>query len=99
MEPKVSKWLDRFDILNPEDKDVLEANSAIHEFRGGVPREEAEDRAYSDYLKNHALESCAYHYLGMKAAVASGHSPAAKKHGEAYSLGMKHLGLNPLDSP
>ena len=35
----------------------------------------------------------------MRCATAANHESAAKRHGEAYSLAMRHLGLNPLDAP
>jgi len=93
------KWRNVYETLKPEDHDQLEANSAINEFRGGLPKEEAESKAHQDYLKNHAMDSAAFHYIGMRCATAAQHEPAAKKHGAAYSLAMKHLGLNPLDAP
>ncbi len=94
-----NKWLDKYNILDPADADGLEINAAQHEFRGGLPREQAEQKAHEQYLKNHALDSAAYHYLGMRAALAAQHQTAAKQHGAAYTLAMKHLGLNPLDRP
>jgi hypothetical protein len=93
------KWLGRHIIQDPTDIDRLDAASSVHEFRGGLPKEQAEDRAYGDYLDDKARDACAFHYLGMRASVAAQHEPATKRHGEAYSLAMKHLGLNPLDAP
>jgi hypothetical protein len=93
------KWRDRFEVLAPEDHDVLEANAAQHEFRGRMSKEDSEERAHQDYLKDHAIGSAAFHYLGMRAATAANHQKASKQHGEAYSLAMKHLGLNPLETP
>jgi hypothetical protein len=93
------KWQDRYEVLAPEDNDALEAKAAIHEFRGGLHKEEAESKAHEDYLKDHAVDSAAHHYIGMRAATASNHEPAAKKHGTAYTAAMKHLGYNPLDIP
>ena len=96
---EIPKWRDIYPVLAPEDHDRLEANSAIKEFRGGLPKEQAEAEAHKDYLKDHAVNSAAHHYLGMRAAVASKHEPAAKKHGAAYTLAMNHLGYNPLEAP
>ena len=93
------KWRDTYDTLAPEDHDALEANAAVHEFRGGHSKEEAEAKAHQDYLKNHAIDSAAHHLLGMRAAQAVGHTSAAKRHGEAFSLAMGHLGYNPLETP
>ena len=93
------KWQDRYEVLAPEDNDALETKAAIHEFRGGLPKEQSEEKAYEDYLKDKALDSSAHHYIGMRAATASHHEPAAKKHGTAYTAAMKHLGYNPLEAP
>jgi hypothetical protein len=99
VDKELPKWRNTYETLKPEDHDQLEANAAIKEFRGGLPKEQAEDRAYGDYLDDKARDACAFHYLGMRASVAAQHEPATKRHGEAYSLAMKHLGLNPLDAP
>jgi hypothetical protein len=99
VDKELPKWRNTYETLKPEDHDQLEANAAVKEFRGGVPKEQAEAEAHQDYLKSHAMDSASFHYLGMRAAVASQHEAAAKRHGEAYSLAMKHLGLNPLDAP
>jgi hypothetical protein len=99
VDKELPKWRNTYETLKPEDHDQLEANAAIKEFRGGLPKEQAEDRAYGDYLDDKARDACAFHYLGMRASVAAQHEAAAKRHGEAYSLAIKHLGLNPLDAP
>jgi hypothetical protein len=96
---EIPKWRDRFEVLAPEDHDSLEVNAAQHEFRGGMSKDDAENRAHKDYLRNHALDSAAHHYLGMRAAIAGNHQTAAKKHGEAYSLVMNHLGFSSIDAP
>ena len=96
---KTPKWQDKYEVLKPEDHDLLDTNSSVHEFRGGMSKEDAEARAHADYLRNHAIDAAAFHYLGMRSALAANHQPAAKKHGEAYSLAMSHLGYNPLDTP
>jgi len=93
------RWRNHYNILAPEDADSLETAAGISEFRGGLPKEQAEDKAHKDYLRNHALDAAAYHYLGMRAAVAAQHIPAAKQHGQAYVLAMRHLGLTPTDAP
>jgi hypothetical protein len=92
-------WRNTYTVLKPEDNDQLEANAAQHEFRGGLTQDQSEARAHQDYLKNHAVDSAAHHLLGMRAAMAVGHTAAAKRHGEAYGLAMSHLGYNPLGAP
>jgi hypothetical protein len=96
---EIPKWRDVYPVLAPEDHDRLEANAAVHEFRGGHSKEEAESKAHQDYLKDNAINAAAHHYLGMRASVAANHSTAAKKHGAAYTLAMQHLGYNPLEAP
>jgi hypothetical protein len=96
---EIPKWRDRFDVLAPEDHDQLEANAAIHEFRGGATKDDAEVRAHKDYLQTHAVTAAAHHYLGMRAALAVNHQAAAKQHGAAYELAMKHLGYSHLTTP
>jgi hypothetical protein len=59
----------------------------------------AEQAAHSDYLKDQAYRAGAHHLLGIRAAVASGHDEAAKRHGEAYATAMKAAGHSPLESP
>jgi hypothetical protein len=98
-EDKTPKWRDRYPVLVLEDNDLLDTNSSVKEFRGGLSKEQAEAEAHKDYLKNHAIDSAAYHLLGMHAATAANHESAAKKHGQAYSLAVKHLGLNPTNTP
>ena len=92
------KWQGVYDVLTPEDHDVLDTNAANYEFRGGLPKEQAEAKAHKEYLRQHALDSSAHHYLGMKAALAANHEIAAKKHGEAFAAAMGHLGYNPLET-
>ena len=99
MDDKIPKWRDRYPVLALEDHDLLDTNSSVKEFRGGLSKEQVEAEVYKDYLRNHAIDSAAHHLLGMRAATATSHEPAAKKHGQAYSLAVKHLGLNPTDTP
>jgi len=96
MENKV-KWRDVYEILDPADADGLDASAAIHEFRGGLSKEKAAEKAHKEYLRNHALDSAAHHYLGMRAAMATGNVGAAKRHGASYEKALNHLGLNPID--
>jgi hypothetical protein len=92
-------WRDQYQVLKPEHGDLLDVNAANHEFRGGLSKEDAERQAHSDYLKNLAVKSAAFHYLGARAAIAANHQDAAKQHGFAYTMAMKHLGHGPLDAP
>jgi len=95
----VPNWRDQYVVLKPEHHDLLDTNAAHFEFRGGLSKEEAEHKAYQHYLKDHAVKSAAFHYLGARAAIAANHREAAQKHGFAYTMAMKHLGHGPLDTP
>lgn len=92
-------WLGRFPILDESHQDDLEARAAIHEFKGKLPRQAAEERAHGDYMKERALDSAAHHLIGIKAAHAAGHDEAAGKHGEAYAGAMKAAGHDPFSTP
>jgi hypothetical protein len=65
------KWLDRYDVLDEDHHNDLEARAAVHEFRGKMPREEAESRAHSDYLRERAYDAAAHHLVGVRAAHAA----------------------------
>ena len=82
-------------IADAEDVHALEQRSAIHEFNDKMPRAEAEDHAYSDYVKDRRLDAAAHHLAGMKAAHGVGDMDEARKHGVMYELHVKALGLNP----
>lgn len=99
MVPKVDQWLGMYDVLSPEDHQGLEIGAAIHEFRNGLPKQEAEERAYAEYVRNKAVEVAAHHYVGMKMAVAAENSGAAKRHGEAYGAAIAHLGSDSCSAP
>ncbi len=70
----------------------LDAAAAIHEFHDHLPRAEAEEKAYKDYVKSQHTEAAAHHLLGMKAAAAGGDMESARKHGLMYELHSKALG-------
>ena len=96
---EVKPWLGHYQVVSEDHHIDLESRAAIHEFRGGLPRDVAEQAAHKDYLKDQAYRSGAHHLLGIRAAVASGHEEAAKRHGEAYSAAMKAAGHSPLEAP
>jgi hypothetical protein len=93
------KWKDSYDVLDPSDFDTLDSNAAVHEFRGGLTQDQAASKAHEEYLKNHAIDSAAHHYLGARAAVAAHNQAAAKQHGQAYIAAMSHLGLDATTAP
>jgi hypothetical protein len=89
-----NKWLGHYPVLNPEDHDLLEVKAAHHEFTGGMPRQHAEALAHKEYMDNHAASAAAYHYIGMKAAIAAQNMKAAKQHGINYLNAVRHLDAN-----
>ncbi len=89
------KWMGR-PISKDEDVHDLETRAAIHEFGDKLPRQEAEEKAYGNYLRDRRLEGAAHHLAGMKAAQGAGQMDEARRHGDFYSLHLKALGLNPV---
>lgn len=75
----------------------LEHRAALHEFEGGHPRQEAERLAYDEYRREHHRQAAAHHLRGMRAAQGSGDMDESRKHGIAYGLHLKALGLDPMD--
>ncbi len=83
-------------LLDPAHEHDLHLAAALHEFEGGMPREEAEKRALDDYRNEHHARAAAHHYAGMKAGHATGNMEDAKKHHALYSLHVKALGEDPM---
>ena len=96
---EVRPWLDRYKVISEEHHPDLDARAAVHEFRGKLPREQAEQEAHKDYLKDQAYRSAAHHLLGTRAAVASGNDGAAKRHGESYATAIQAAGHSSIESP
>lgn len=94
-----AKWLER-DILDPDHQHQLERAAAIHEFGPNkLPRQDAEERAYQEYMAERRRDACAHHFQGMKAAQAVGNMEAARQHGALYDLHMKALGYDTMAAP
>jgi hypothetical protein len=82
--------------LEKEHEHELHLASALHEFQGGMPREQAEKRALEDYRREHHARAGAHHFSGMKASHAVGDMETAQKHHALYSLHVKALGEDPM---
>lgn len=89
-------WLNR-KIVHPSHADELENASALNEFEHGLPRDQAEGKAYDEYRKAHHRTAASHHLRGMKAAQASGDMEEARKHGIAFAMHMDGLGHDPMD--
>lgn len=85
-------------ILSQDHIPDLEYSAAIHEFEHGLPRSEAEEKAYHSYKTQLHQQGAAHHLRGLRAAQASGDIDEAHKHGVAYSLHMGELGHDPMDA-
>lgn len=86
-------------IIHQQHAADLEQEAAMHEFKGGLPRQEAEHKAYQNYRKTQHLEAAAFHLRGMKSAQGSGDLDAAKSHGALYALHAEKLGFEPWKEP
>ena len=82
-------------ILHPHHSAELEQAAAMHEFASGMPRKEAEEKAYQSYRKTQHEHAAAHHLRGLKSAYGSGDREDAKKHAVLYELHMKKLGHEP----
>ena len=85
------EWMGK-PILHPSHKDELEMAAAVNEFGKKMPRSQAEQAAYGDYVKKNRISAAAHHLSGMKAANATGDLESARKHGIMYNLHSKALG-------
>ena len=92
--PKVL-WLNKHPVAHPDDIHRLEQRSALLEFHGGLPRDQAEAAALKEYQQEHHAKAGAHHYAGMRAALAVGDQEGAKQHHAMYTLHLKRLGLDP----
>jgi len=90
------KWQNR-QIFKDTHKDDLERRAALKEFEDGMPRKQAEDAAYQEYLTEHHSAAAAHHLRGLRAAQASGDIDEARIHGEAYHQHMTKLGHDSMD--
>jgi hypothetical protein len=85
-------------ILSQDDIPGLEHEAALLEFGQGLPRSEAESKAYKVYKDKFHKEGAAHHLRGLRAAQASGDVEEAHKHGVVYGLHMSELGHDPMDA-
>jgi hypothetical protein len=91
--------LDYYPVISEDHHADLDARAAVAEFRDKLPKELAERKAHEDYMEEHAYRAAAHHLLGIRAAMASGHDAAAKRHAQAYAAALKVAGHSPLGTP
>ena len=83
-------------VLHPDHVSGLDLSAAKYEFGNKMPRDQAEGRAYEDYVKEQRLDAAAHHLAGAKAARAAGDMQAAQKHGALYHAHLEALGMQPV---
>ena len=84
-------WLQR-QILHPDHVQDLETRAAVHEFGSGIPREQAEQKAHEDYVREHRIQAAAHHLQGIRAATAAGDRDSAREHALQYQAHVGALG-------
>lgn len=89
-----SKWLDQYNILDDADIPSLEAAAAANEFKGNMPREQAEAAAHQDYMRQHAIRCMAHHWMGGKVAKMLNDQESVDKHGMAYEAAARNSGFD-----
>jgi len=77
----------------------LDVSAAVHQFGGGVTRDEAEERAYGEYRKRQATEAAAHHLRLYRAATSAGDREVANRHKLMYDVHVRTLGENPAGQP
>lgn len=92
-ESKKHNWLGHA-VVDPDAIADLETRAAVNEFGRKLPRHEAEDAAWKDYVREQHEKAAAHHLAGMKAASAGVNKEDAHKHWLLYDLHTKALGKN-----
>lgn len=72
--------------LSPEHSQELSRAAAAFEFGQGFPRQDAEAKAYADYIKKHLIQAAAHHLVSSRSALAAGDHGTAKKHATMLQL-------------
>ncbi len=88
-------WLGR-PIVDGDDVHRLETDAAIFEFNAKMPRDQAESKAYENYIREKRTEAAAFHLAGMKAAQGAGAMGEGRKHGMLFEVHMNALGHEPM---
>lgn len=98
MSAKQVQWNGR-PVADAAEVPDLDVAAAIHQFGGGVTRQEAEERAYGDYRKRQAAEAAAHHLRLYRAALGAGDRDVANRHKLMYDVHVRALGENPAGEP
>lgn len=93
------KWNNR-SIAHPDDHGKLEAEAAAQELGPTkLPRQQAEEVAYSSYKNRQHTEGAAHHLRGLRLAVSTGDKDEAKRHNTLYVLHLNALGHSASQPP
>lgn len=92
------QWMDR-PVLNQDHLSDLDQRAAIHEFTHRLPRHEAEEHAYQDYIREQRVQAAGHHLKGMKIAQAAGDQDSARRHHLMYTMHIQALGEDPYGPP
>jgi len=95
---EIPKWMGR-PISSHKDAEHLDREAAIAEFEHGLPRHQAEAKAYEKYARQRRAEAAAHHLLGMMAARAGGAHQESQKHAALYEAHARALGVDPGQPP
>lgn len=92
-------WAGRYPIAAHDHSTQLDMDAAVNEFGLRMPREQAEDEAYRQYLyhpqRGQHAQAALHHLRGMKAAHAAGDMNTARDHSLMFNLHAKALGKQP----
>lgn len=88
------KWLNKYEILSPDDEHDLERSAAVNEFHKGLSRDESEQVAYNNYRQQQFLKAAAFHLDGMDVAKSNGKTEEQNRHYLMYMQLCKAVGID-----
>lgn len=89
-------WFGR-PIFSEGDVPNLERAAAMYEFGYGLSREEAEERAHTDYRRKYHAKAAAHHLTCLNVARSEGSFESAAQHAQMVQEHMKAMGYGPYD--
>ncbi len=88
-------WLNKYPMAHDDHAHDLERAAALHQFHGGLSKEQAEASAYQKYKVLQHQKACAHHLDGMRNSKANGNIADGQRHYIMFCSHAKELGLNP----
>ena len=88
-------WLGKYPLADDTHTHDLERSAALHEFHGGMTRDQAEASAYQKYKVLQHQKAAAHHLNGLKNAKQRGNIAEGQRHYIMYCSHAKELGVNP----